>query len=79
MLHLLAQGARAVPGSSAEVGGRCVRAAKRRAWLTVLLSLCWLMLGSVLGAGSLWVWENKFRRSTVNAALYHELSMDTGF
>lgn len=56
-----------------------MRAVKRRAWLTILLALCWLMLGSILGAGSLWVWENKFRRSTVNAALYHELSMDTGF
>lgn len=63
-----------------EAGGRCVRAARRRSWLTALLAVLWLLLGSIAGAGCLWVWENKFRRSSANAAsLYHELSMDTGF
>lgn len=73
------QGASMDSGSSMEVGGTCVRAAKRRAWVTVLLSIAWLAMGCIFGAAALWLYENRFRRSTVNAALYHELSMDTGF
>jgi hypothetical protein len=45
----------------------------------VLLALTWLALGGCGGAAGLWLYQNRFRRSTVNAALYHELSMDTGF
>ena len=75
----LLQGSGVDSGSNMAVNGWCVKAAERRVWVTMLLATCWLALGSLLGAGMLWLYENRFRRSNVNAALYHELSMDTGF
>jgi hypothetical protein len=68
-----------VEGSNMIAGGRCVRASRRRAWAAALLTLLEVLLGGVCGAAALWLYQNRFRRSTTNAALYHELSMDTGF
>lgn len=76
---LIVQGASRDPGSNVIAGGSCVRAAKRRMWASVLLTIFELALGGVAGAGLLYLYEYRFRKSTVNAALYHELSMDTGF
>jgi len=56
-----------------------VRASRRRLWASVLLTILELLLGGLCGAALLYLYEYKFRKSTVNAALYHELSMDTGF
>ena len=75
----LLQGASKEPGSNVSVGGRCVRASRRRVWASVLLTFLELVLGGACGAGLLYLYEYRFRKSTVNAALYHELSMDTGF
>lgn len=61
------------------VGGRCVKASRHRAWASVLLTLFELLLGGACGAGLLYLYEYRYQKSTVNAALYHELSMDTGF
>ncbi len=73
------QGASKEPGSNVMVGGRCVRASRRRVWASVLSTFLELVLGCACGAGLLYLYEYRFRKSTVNAALYHELSMDTGF
>ena len=73
------QGARTDQGSTVAVGGRCVRASRRRVWASVALTFCELALGGVCGAALLYLYEHRFKRSSVNAALYHELSMDTGF
>lgn len=75
----LPQGATRDPGSNILVGGSCVRASRRRLWASVLLTILELLLGGLCGAALLYLYEYKFRKSTVNAALYHELSMDTGF
>ena len=56
-----------------------MRASRHRVWASVLLVFFELILGGACGAGLLYLYEYRFRKSTVNAALYHELSMDTGF
>ena len=67
-------------GSVVKVGGSCAKAGKRGSVVAaVFLHMFEILLSGVAGAGLLWLFENRFRRSTVNAALYHELSMDTGF
>ena len=56
-----------------------MKASRHRVWASVLLTLFELLLGGACGAGLLYLYEYRYRKSTVNAALYHELSMDTGF
>ncbi|EIE26855.1 hypothetical protein COCSUDRAFT_39831 [Coccomyxa subellipsoidea C-169] len=74
------KGASSVPGSGVRVGGSCAMAGKRGSVVAaIFLNLFEILVSGVAGAGALWLYENRFRRSTVNAALYHELSMDTGF
>lgn len=69
-----------MPGSGVRVGGSCAKAGSRRhVAATVFLHIFEILLSGTAGAALLWLYENRFRRSTVNAALYHELSMDTGF
>ena len=69
-----------MPGSGVRVGGSCAMAGKRGSVVAaIFLNLFEILVSGVAGAGALWLYENRFRRSTVNAALYHELSMDTGF